>query len=66
VLVAKIGVVSVTNSQYEFFSKFFVERKSLLRAARCRVRRAYADEVDGCGDKRKEIIEGANIEHMSL
>jgi len=52
VSVAKIGVISVTSSLYDVFSKFFVERRRLLRAIGCGARRAYANEVDSHDDKR--------------
>jgi hypothetical protein len=52
VSVAKIGVISVTSSLYNVFSKFFVEHKRLLRAIGCGARRACANEVNSCDDKR--------------
>ena len=49
------GVISVATSHYKGFSKFVVDRKGLLRAARCRACKAYVDEVDDHSDNRGEI-----------
>lgn len=52
--VMKIGVIYVTSSLYEAFSKSFVKRKRLLRTARYRARRAYADKVDSHSNKNNK------------